>query len=272
MTNGGAVINGVQVQVPGLACASWLDDPVLRLGSGDKRPRITRWVRGVVLHTTKGIPGGTDTRAQVVMPGLGTSTNAGERCGRLWSTDGRAAGAHLVVDRDGSVSCLADLLLDAAYHAEHANEQTIGVEIYQGDQAELYDGQLDAVVLLCDWLTAAFGIQRQVPPVGIRGVFPRAESGGADLVGVYGHRHVSSNRGPGDPGDAVFQKLVAAGYEQFDFDAGADIAAWKGRQAQAGIVSPDGIPGPQTVAALRAAGRPDGLWVVRPAPAAPATT
>lgn len=264
-TTTGLIISGQRELVPGLRCSSWLDDPALTLTDEDKRTRKTPWVRGIVLHTTKGIPGGADHRPQVLLSGLGTPSDAGDKTGRMWSTDGKHAGAHLVVDRDGSVSCLADLRTDAAYHAELVNEVTIGIEIYQGNDAELYDGQLDAVVVLVDWLTARFGIQRQIPPLTQQGVFARAEQGGTDLVGVYGHRHVSNNRGSGDPGGYVFAKLVAAGYEIFDFAAGADLAAWKTRQAALGLAQ-DGVPGPATVAALKAAGHADGLWVQRPAP------
>jgi len=35
---------------------------------------------------------------------------------------------------------------------------------------------------------------------------------------------------------------------------------WKQRQSILGLVGVDGIPGPQTVAALKKAGHPDGIW------------
>ncbi len=89
------------------------------------------------------------------------------------------------------------------------------------------------------------------------------------MVGVYGHREVSDDRGEGDPGDAIFERLLQAGYERYDFDKQEDIAVWKARQAelnqQLGIsLGVDGVPGVQTVIALIQAGRPHGLWTPRP--------
>jgi hypothetical protein len=114
----GLVIDGKVEEIPGIRVLSWYDDPVLRLKMGeDMRQRYTRWIRGICLHTTKGIPGGKDLRPQKVLPGLGSHNSQGEKVAKFWATDGRQAGAHLVVDFDGEVSCCADLLTEAAYHA-----------------------------------------------------------------------------------------------------------------------------------------------------------
>jgi hypothetical protein len=259
------IVAGAPEEIPGLHTVSWLDHPQLRLRQGeDYRPRNpSTWIRQVILHTTKGLPGKAGDPAQTIRMGLGAPVNAGERCALYWSQDGRHAGAHLVVDHDGTIACCADLHADAAYHAGSVNERSIGVEVYQGAHAELYLGQLQAVVTLCDWLTRRWEIQRQIPthyegrPIG------RLEEGGDDCVGVFGHRDVTATRGPGDPGDMVFYLLHQAGYERLDFSRGEDLGTWKSRQLGMGIASPDGIPGPVTVARLRA-GRPAGLWVVRP--------
>ena len=55
--------------------------------------------------------------------------------------------------------------------------------------------------------------------------------------------------------------LATVGCESFDFGSSVDLTTWKARQATLGIAKPDGVPGPQTVAALKAAGYPDGIWV-----------
>lgn len=258
------VIDGKSENVAGLHAISYLDDPnIPRLSKGrDARPRSTRWIRGIVLHTTKGIPGGRDKRRQEIRPGFGPGGDRGERVARYWSSDPKQSGAHLVADFDGLITQLADLQLECAYHAGPVNDVTIGIEIYQGGDAELYESQLDVTVHLIDFLTRRFGIQRQMP-FEYDGVQPRLEAGGRNVVGVYGHRDVTGTRGHGDPGDAIFDHLRAAGYEGNDLRSNNDLRRWENRQKLLGIDS-DGIPGPATVRALAAAGRKHGMWVARP--------
>ena len=279
MSMSGLVIGGKVVPVPGLVCTSWLDDPRLRLRIGktdgrknDGKPRsASTWVRGIVLHTTRGIPGGKDKRPQVILPGLGKFDGVAVRTnGNWWAANDEHDGAQIIIDFDGHVSCCADLLTETAYHAGPVNDRTIGIEIAQGPrylgkgyENVLYDEQLDAVVRLTDWLTQheRFAIQRQIPD-RFRGPLARLSSaggGGRDVVGVYGHRDVGG-RGAGDPGDAIMEKLAAAGYERFDFSTSADKTAWKARQRKLGTGA-DGVPGPKTVAAIRALQHARGLRV-----------
>lgn len=260
------MVDGQLEQPPGLTCISWLDNPELRLklGSDAARRRPNTLVHGIVLHTTKGIPGGPDLRPQEIRAGRGPHVDAGLRCARFWSGSDKMAGAHLVVDFDGVVACCADLRTEAAFHAGAVNQLTIGVEIYQGSSAELYSDQLDAVVVLVDWLTRRFQIQRQIPDRYRGDPLKRiVDSMGAGFWGVYGHRDCDASRGSGDPGSAIFRRLGAAGYEDFDIDAREDVDVWKGRQQRFGLVA-DGMPGPKTAAALLVAGKPHGLWVPRP--------
>ena len=51
-------------------------------------------------------------------------------------------------------------------------------------------------------------------------------------MGIFGHRDVTTNRGLGDPGDAIFERLASAGYEAVDFAASQDIETWKLRQEE----------------------------------------
>jgi hypothetical protein len=262
------VVAGQRVEIPGLTSICYLDEPRLRLRKAeDMARRLLPEVRGIVLHTTKGIPGGADQRPQVILPGIGSPVDAGVRCARYWSTSKTAAGAHLVVDFDGTVSCCADLLLEAAFHAGPVNQVTIGIEIFQGGNAEMYAGQHEAVLTLVDWATRRFGVQRQVPD-RYRG-FPLTRLGftgarGKDYFGVYGHRDVSANRGAGDPGSPIMTLLQRAGYEGADVGAYADLALWRPRQAALGIEPADGIPGPHTRDQLEMVGRPHGMWLWRP--------
>jgi len=265
----GLIINDREVPVDGLTIVTYRDDPRLALrvgnptGSNDGRSRpASAWVRLVVLHTTKGIPGGADRRPQDIRPGLGPSTDAGARTARFWSTDPKTSGAHLVVDHDGVVTQLADLQLVTAYHAGHTvvNNDSIGIEMYQGAAAELYEGQLEATAKLVGAITRSLGIQRQMPD-RYRGALDRFDL--RDSVGVVGHRDVSDNRGLGDPGDAIFDVLARHGHERFDFSSGADLTAWRGRQRDLGVVA-DGIPGRKTRDALMLRGYRDGIWTLGP--------
>src|SRR4051812_17127059 len=100
------VINGAPVEIPGLTTVSWLEEPRLRLRQGeDFTSRKSPWIQMVVLHTTKGLPFGPKDPPQQILPGFGPAANAGERCANYWSHDGRNAGAHLVVDHDGTIAC-----------------------------------------------------------------------------------------------------------------------------------------------------------------------
>jgi hypothetical protein len=78
--------------------------------------------------------------------------------------------------------------------------------------------------------------------------------------------HQTTNRGKGDPGPWIFNALKNAGYELFDFDNGDDKEVWKARQKALGFADKDcdGVPGPATVRALKAANKPHGIWVPRP--------
>jgi len=260
----GVIVNGALEEVPGLRILSAFDDPVFHLGREDMRHRRTSWVRSIFLHTTKGIPGGKDHRPQLIKPGLGPLSTNAERVGRYWTSDPSSAGAHIVGDHDAHFVCFADLLLDCTYHATSVNDVSIGIEIYQGSEAELYEDQLAAVVKLVDWLTLRFGVQRQFhKPYRNGHCVKRLNDGGTDCVGVFGHRDQTDGRGPGDPGDRIFELLEEAGYEPFDFAAGLDLETWKERQEGVGIEA-DGIPGPGTREALTNAGYAGGLWVSRP--------
>jgi len=261
----GLVIDGAQIEVPDLDIRNWNDDKRFKLSSGDYRMRPNTWVRGIILHTTKGIPGGRDRRPQRIRRGLGPDTGRDERMARMWSMDDRKAGAHIVVDHDASMTCLADVHRHMPFHAGNVNAVTIGIEIYQGSDADLYEGQLEAVVKLVDFLTKTFSIQRQLHYPYENRALKRGLRRGLDMVGVFGHRDVSTNRGEGDPGNRIMLMLMDAGYEAYDFSfaGGEDKSAWKQRQIALGLLD-DGIPGPRTVTELREGGVPHGLWVRRP--------
>lgn len=259
------VIKGKRVETPGFQTQSWMDLKGMRGPPGDRRRRMTPWVRSLILHTTVG------DEPQVVRSGSGSSGMAA-RSVAASASDQRHAGPHIIVDGDGVVFCLADLATEVTFHARSINEVSIGIELAQTNHLEIYTCQLEATVLLCDFLTRWFQIQRQIhtPYLGDSHAVARLSAGGEDCVGVFGHRDQSTERSSGDPGNAVFKYLVDAGYEAWNFDTGSDLDVWKVRQqlVSAGqpdqIVRIDGVPGPATVAAIMLNGNRSGLWVRRP--------
>lgn len=259
----GMIIRGEHIAVSELTIQNFKDEPKFSLQPNDGRKRPKTWIRGIVLHTTRGIPGGKDRRSQDIRPGLGPDSKRDEKVARMWALDTRNAGAHLIVDSDASWVCTCDLQEFAAFHAGNVNNVTIGIEIYQGCNAELYEGQLKSVVVMCDFLTRHFSIQRQFHTPYKRRAIKRGLQRGTDMVGIYGHRDCSNNRGPGDPGDAIFELLEDCGYEAFDFEQNEDKKIWQQRQEQFELLA-DGIPGPATVATLKDAGYEHGLWISRP--------
>lgn len=263
------IAGGIGFELPGLQTRSWFEGSGLHLSPDDRRPRSgpRSWVRSLILHTTVG------DEPQIVVPGIGAPGLA-PRVIRNWGNDPKHAGAHLVIDQDGTIFCVADLLLDATFHARAINEVSIGIELAQTKQLEIRTVQLEVLIKLCDRLTELeappscpikIAIQRQFyrPYRGSSHPVGRLAAGGQDCVGVFGHRDQSDERSAGDPGDAVFRWLNVAGYEAFDGEQYEDVRVWSGRQAALGLKA-DGVPGPMTRAGLQRAGHAHGLWVPRP--------
>lgn len=267
----GLLIDGRLVPVPGVTViqpATHGGPGWAALDPGDYRQRPTPWVRQVILHSTKG------TWPQYVRPGAGIGGSA-KVVADFWRGDPTHSGAHLVVDTDGTVACLADLARVMAYHAEGSNPWSVGIEMYQLGDGALYRATLDATVALVQTLCHELGIPEQMPRGPYRNQpLRRMESGsgtgrhqlgGPDVVGVIGHRENTSNRGRGDPGDEIFGRLAAVGFEGVDYDGEEDLLVGRRRQtrlneldAAAGhTFSPlvvDGLVGARSLATMRRLG------------------
>jgi len=115
-------------------------------------------------------------------------------------------------------------------------------------------------------LCELFGIPPQVHVAPYRNApIPRLVAGGRDAVGIYGHRDQSDQRGRGDPGDRIYELLVAEGAEPLDYATGEDLARGRARQqalnaeaARRGETWPplvvDGLVGPASLTAARRQG------------------
>lgn len=228
----------------------------LKLKPGeDMRERRTRWIRQIMLHCTK-------VRKATVKPGFGKDTNIGERVNLFWSTNGKAGGAHLTVDHDGTVYQHADLGEDCAFHGGSVNDHSIGIEIYlgtsSGDETDtVYEGQLVVITMLVNWLCYRFGIQRQMPRRKDRYEIPRIKAGGHDFVGVIGHRHQYNGKAPWDPCDAAMELLAENGFIEFDVQKEEDKDHWRPIQKLYGLKE-DGVPGPITCGLLEGLHAADG--------------
>lgn len=272
----GLIINGQVVEVEGLNIINYIDNPSLRLnipGNNGRLRRADETVRAITLHITGGPDDKKyrDAQEDYIKPGFGPS---GKAIGIInyWKKN-VTAGAHIVLDFDGTIYCVADLNKAVTYHATCVNWCTIGIEQCRGTDGYMYEDQLQTTVKLVDALTRLFRIQRQFhkPYRAYKPVSRLTSKGGAGrtFYGVFGHRDQTDGRGPLDPGDPIFTRLEAAGYEGFDFQNQEDILIWKTRQQQLIDTqylteAPDGLPGYNTNQALEASGFKYGLWIARP--------
>lgn len=277
----GLLVGGRRVTVDGLTILGPGDAPWAFLEPRDRRPRRTSWVRQAIIHTTWGAwPQGAPLTSK---PRGGRDRQIAE----YWSTsrEGRAmsSGAHLVVDDDGSIVCLCDLLHVEAFHATVSNPWSVGIEMFQENRRTdgtwpvnelVYQATTKLVAALCYGKSARYDSGEPWPGLGIPFQIPADEyrnaplvclrSGGPDVAGVFGHRHNTTDRGRGDPGDEVFSRLHAAGAEKLLFSTREDIAVWKRRQARLNDLAArdgkgptlvvDGVFGPRTRDAMRARG------------------
>lgn len=201
------IVDGVAVELPGCRALSWHDEPALRLHfplMGLSRRQLE--VQAVILHTTRG-----DRSDLVLDVEAPPEACTGRQTIHIWQRGDRHAGAHVVVDADGTLLCLGDLVREVSYHCVGLNGASIGVEVVQQPSGAIYRRQVDVVVALVQLLTERLRIPRRV-------AWPyRGARAGMELVrGVFGHRDASSNRGAGDPGDVIMGTIAALpGWAQF---------------------------------------------------------
>lgn len=253
---GGMPIRGKLIPVEGLTVippASMGGPAWCRLGSGDWQPRRSR-ARQVLLHTTKG------DWPQHVIPGRGLGGRA-KSTFDYWYGDPAHSGAHVVIDNDGTVACGGDLVEACAYHATASNEYAVGIEMYQEADGGVYDAVYQA---LCRFVPALLEAM-EVPFYVVADLYnghplQRFLDGAPDFYGVCGHRHNTEQRGRGDPGDEAFSRLMLVGGEPVKTQRLEDLGLSRGRQrwlnAHGAALVVDGLAGPASLAAQRAAGIP----------------
>lgn len=257
----GLVWKNAEVEIDGLNIVNFKDDPRLLLSKSDGRKRPTTWPRNQIDHTTKGIPGGRNRTKQYVRPGTGPNRKKDYQIAKMWANDGRNAGTHGIIDADASVAILQDLFSWMTYNAGNrkVNAISIGWEMYQEGDAGIWQATIDAQVAINRKVCELSGMQYQVHGPYRGDPISRLVQGGADCVGIFGHRDVTSNRGQGDPGDFILEALVADGAARFDFGKNEDKEFWKDWQYRHDLI-PDGVPGPLTVSRLKEEGYRHGVY------------
>lgn len=263
--SGGLLIAGAIVEVPDFDVIGPHDQPWVTLSAGDGCPRDIVPDK-IIVHRTIG------DDPDHVLQGAGPSGDAGgaRRTAEFWQQDPKHSGAAIVIGLDGEIACLCDLVRWESYNATSCNPWAIGIELHEQPGGVLYERQLAALVATVKVICEHTGIQLQVPN-GYHGQPLRrfaADGGrGRGLVGVFGHRDQTDDRGHWDPGDAAMQALIDAGALAFDFDGRADVAWWMTVQqdlAARGLYSGaiDGIPGKQTTDALKLDGYKAGIYAL----------
>lgn len=248
------LIAGKLIPIPGVASvapASHGGPAWARLDTGDYRARRARWVRQIVIHTTKGI------WPQSVRPGAGPD-GRDRRVADFWHRDPEHSAAHIVVDSDGSVACLADLMTTAAYHATVANDVSVGIEMYQELDGSIYEAVLTSTVATVLALCDAMSIADQYAADPYRNAPIQRLINDDQFCGIYGHRANTSRRGRGDPGDEIWRRLEAAGVEPVQVGQHQDVEVARQRQAylasNGAALSVDGVVGPRSIQAAREQG------------------
>jgi hypothetical protein len=252
------VLDGKKIDYPLSVC--WLENPKWCPKATDVSLRHT-WLRGIVVHTVNGKKG-------PLKPGS-KDTGRDFNYARYFANSPRKVSCDYIIDCDGSIAATNDPLHNFTWHAESVNPVTLGIEFVQDDEdGALYEEEIKAGVRFISFLCEQLGIQKQVPAIAGKPdpqVLTRlkAPNDGHTLVGVYGHRNQTTNRGFGDPGNWIFEELLRSGFEGFNFQKEEDIRVWQDRQKDVGIEEKerDGIPGPITQKMLATAGYKNGIWM-----------
>lgn len=226
LSAGGLIIDGVRVPVPGVRVTTWIDDPKRAPPITDGRS-ITAPPRAFVWHTSKGV------MCRTAAPDAIPSTMA-ETLALYQSRTERKVSWHLTVDTDADVLQQADPARWQCWHAGGANAWSLGGELVQRDSAgTLTVPQLRAAADVTDAVCLALAIPRRVlvGPDGapwVRQVrdLQSTKAGGRGLTfaGVIAHVHLTTERGPGDPGPLIFAELISRGYARHVVDAEGRIA------------------------------------------------
>jgi len=208
----------------------------------------------VCAHTTNGLVG-------PFTDGCAPESQSAYQFAAYQARTNRNVSWDFTVGTDGLIAWQNDPVSFYTWHATSINPRSIGFEMVQPQNNEIRECQIVAATRLTLFLCAALSIQVQTPVLAGRPdarVIPRIAAGGADVVGIVGHRNVTEERGRGDPGDPFFDAVLAQKAAGFDYRSGEDLAFWRAKQAQLGLPT-TGVPLRPEAEALRLRGLPFGM-------------
>ena len=238
-------MKGRRHDIPGVETLNWADNPGV--------PRTTKvntrkhWLRSIGVHTVHGIRG-------KLLPGTKPSNRA-ETYAHYQASTERQVSWDFTLDTDKTLIQSNDPEESYTWHATAANPYSMGIELVQERNGDLYQGEMDAFADFADFSTALLFIPRFVPGKNgqiVSGVIQRMATNPASYAGIWGHRNQTTNRGFGDPNDFPFLALKARKYRLVDIEAGEDREIVRGLQKELRIAE-DGTYGPGTRIAAKAA-------------------
>jgi hypothetical protein len=186
------ILNAKKYEIKDLNTKSWQDGYKDIKYITDKTKRSRR-IRMIVVHTHEGI-------LSRLVTGNGRDSTIDETLARYQTNTDRNVSWDYTVDMNGDVICQNDPFVDFSWQAGNVNGFSLGIEMVQDKDPEnptkriLYTKQIEKTVLLIDVLTAALGIQRQIPwnkkqdKPNLNQIkrLSVAEGSGIDLVGIIG--------------------------------------------------------------------------------------
>ena len=250
------IINRKKIEVPGVDIVQIGD--VQKWGYARKSRRVDKIVLhniwGYLSHLAKaGLP-----QTKIVEESINAKIEF--IISRVWKEQGRI-GTHLIIDGDGSVGQLGDLVTRVGVHAHDSstNWHSWAVELYRRKR----DGAipritLETLVKVLDPVHTSLGIQKQCSEW--EGDWQgRLADDSPHWNGLLRHCDVTPKRTVHDPSEVVMEFLRQCGYMFFDTRRREDVEFWKVIQKAHGL-NPDGWPGWDTCLALKADGVRGGIY------------
>lgn len=207
------VLDGEKIETPGLETFCFLDTEHKVPRATDGKPR-RQPPSCIVIHTVSGKTGDLIKEAP--------SSERAEAFARYQASTPRDVSWHFTVDVDGTIIQSCDAYAWWCWHAGHVNPWSIGIELVQESNGDLYAPQMATleklVTLLCDRIRIPKSVPVDAagsPMLHVVKSWRSFAAGGQEerFAGVLGHCNVTLAKPVGDPGVFPFVELLKAGYQ-----------------------------------------------------------